>query len=98
LPGEQGVIGALPLVVIDLASLTLAGVLFMASFLVIGIAEIVLARSSANGTLAVGNIELARVSTAGGHVSGRANLSALTVLAILLAAPLTWAARRRRRH
>jgi hypothetical protein len=76
---------------------SLASVLFMASFLVIGIAEIALARSFSNGTLAVGNIELARVTTAGGRVSGRANLSALIVLAMLLAAPLTWAARRRTR-
>jgi hypothetical protein len=77
---------------------SLAGVIFMASFLVIGIAEVALARSSANGRLAVGNIVLATVSTAGGHVSGSANLSVQTGLAVLLAAPLTWAVRRQKRH
>lgn len=77
---------------------SLGGVLFIASFLVIGIAEIALARSFSNGTLAIGNIELARVATVGGHVSARTYFSALTVLAMMVAAPLTWTARRRTRH
>jgi hypothetical protein len=76
----------------------LAAVLFMACFLVIGVAEIVLARASPRGILAVGTLVLATISTTGGHTSGSANLSAQTLLAVLLAAPLTWAARRRARR
>jgi hypothetical protein len=76
----------------------LAAVLFMACFLVIGLAEIVLARASPHGILAVGSLVLATISTTGSHTTGSANLSAQTFLAALLAAPLTWAARRRSRH
>ena len=77
---------------------SLATVLFAASFLVIGIAEIVLARASPHGILAVGSLVIATISTTGGHTSGSANLSVQTLLAALMAAPLTWAVRRRARH
>jgi hypothetical protein len=79
-------------------TVSLAAVLLAACFLVVGIAEVVLARASPHGILAVGSLELATISTTGGHTSGSANLSAQTLLAALLAAPLTWAARRRSRH
>ncbi len=74
---------------------SVAMVTFAALFLVIGIVDVSLARASANGILAVGNIQLASVATAGDHVSGSANLTAQTLLAAILAAPITWAAWRR---
>jgi Putative zincin peptidase len=79
-------------------TVSLAAVLLAACFLVVGIAEVVLARASPHGILAVSSLELATISTTGGHTSGSADLSAQTLLAALLAAPLTWAARRRSRH
>ena len=77
---------------------SVAAVMFVACFLVVGIAEVLLARASPNGILSVGSVVLASVTTAGAHNSVRANLSAQTVLAVVLAAPLTWAAGRRARR
>ena len=77
---------------------SVAAVVFLACFLVVGIAEVQLARASPNGILSVGSVVLASVTTAGAHYSVGANLSVQTVLAVVLAAPLTWAAGRRARR
>jgi len=77
---------------------SIGAVMFVACFLVVGIAEVLLARASPNGILSVGSVVLVSVTTAGAHNSLRANLSVQTVLAVVLAAPLTWAAGRRARR
>jgi hypothetical protein len=77
--------------VVVLASI--ATVLFLAMFLLVGIIEVTLARASANGTLAVGNVVLASLTTTSGHVSVRVSLLPETVVAAVLAAALTWATR-----
>ena len=56
--------------------------------------EVTLARASANGTLAVGNLELASATTTNGHFSARVSLLPDLVLAALFSAVLTWAARK----
>jgi hypothetical protein len=77
---------------------SVAAVAFVALFAVVGFVDLSLARASANGVLKLGNIELASVTTAGGHISGRANLTAQIVMAAILAGPITWAAWRRARR
>ena len=56
--------------------------------------EVALARASANGTLMMGSIDLASVTTTNGHFSARVSLLPETVLAVVFAAVLTWAARK----
>ena len=77
---------------------SVAMVTFVVLFVVLGFVDVWLARASANGILSVGNIELAAVTTAGGHISGRANLTAQVVLAAIVTVPVTWAAWRRTRR
>jgi len=77
---------------------SVAVVAFVALFAGIGFVDLSLARASANGVLAIANIQLAAVTTTGGHVSGSANLTAQVVMAAILAAPITWAAWRRTRR
>jgi Putative zincin peptidase len=66
--------------------------LFLALFAAMGFIEFALARASPNGTLAVGNVVLASVTTSNGHFSGRVSFLPALVLAALAAA-LTWATR-----
>ena len=68
----------------------LATVLFAAAFLVIGIVEVSLARASANGTLAVGNVVLASMT----KTTVRVNLLPQAMLAAIVAAALTWSVMR----
>ena len=68
----------------------LATVLFAAAFLVIGIVEVSLARASANGTLAIGNVALASMT----KTTVRVNLLPQAVLAAIVAAALTWSVMR----
>ena len=74
--------------------------LFLGLFFVIGFVELALARASANGTLAIGNVVFASVTTTDGHLSGRVNTLPGVVLAAIFATTGTWAtstlARRRR--
>ena len=72
----------------------LAAVLFMAAFLVIGIAEVSIARASADGTLSVGGVMLASMT----KTTVRVNLVPETVLAAIVSATLTWAATMRSRR
>jgi hypothetical protein len=76
---------------------SVASILFLAVFFAIGVIEVALARASPNGTLAVGNLVLASVTTTNGHTSGRENLGPVVVVSAVLAAALTWAFRRRGR-
>jgi Putative zincin peptidase len=71
----------------------LAAVLFIAAFLVIGIVEVSLTRASANRTLALGGVELASMT----KTTVRVNFLPEAVLAVVVAAALTWAIRRLRR-
>ena len=68
-------------------------VLFMAAFLLIGIAEVSIARASADGTLSVGGVMLASMT----KTTVRVNLLPETVLAAVVSAALTWAIMRSRR-
>jgi Putative zincin peptidase len=67
--------------------------LFLALFAAMGLIEVSLARMSPNGTLAVGNVVLASVTTSNGHFSGRVSFLPALVLAAVLAVALTWATR-----
>ncbi|HSP09626.1 MAG TPA: DUF3267 domain-containing protein, partial [Candidatus Dormibacteraeota bacterium] len=67
--------------------ISVAAVTFLAVFVVIGFVDVSLARASASGVLTIGNIQLASVTTAGGHVSARANLTAQAVPAAILTVP-----------
>jgi hypothetical protein len=71
----------------------LAAVIFLAAFLVIGIVEVSLTRVSANGTLAIAGVELASMT----RTTVRVSLLPESVLAVIVAAVLTWAIRRWRR-
>jgi hypothetical protein len=62
-------------------------------FVAMGLIEVALARMSPNGTLAVGNVVLASVTTSNGHFSGRVSFLPALVLAAVLAVALTWATR-----
>ena len=68
--------------------------LFLAVWFAASLIEVTLARASANGTVAVGNIELASATTTNGHFSARVSLLPDLVLAALFSAVLTWAARK----
>ena len=68
--------------------------LFLALQFAISFIEVALASASANGTLGVGNFQLASVSTSNGHFSARVSLLPDVVLAAVFTAVLTWAARR----
>jgi hypothetical protein len=67
--------------------------LFIAVFFVISLVEVEMARGAANGTLAVGNIELARATATNGHFSARVSFPPLLLSAGVLTFALTWAAR-----
>lgn len=74
--------------------------LFLVLLFALSVIEFALARTSANGTLAVGNIEFASATTTNGRLSGRVSFLPATALAAVFASLLTWAARmlvRRRR-
>src|SRR5258708_6264928 len=68
--------------------------LFLALWFSVSLIEVTLAGASANGTLVVGNIELASATTTSGHFSARVSLLPDLVLAVVFAAVLTWAARK----
>lgn len=68
--------------------------LFLALLFGVSFLEVSLARASANGILAVGNIELASATVTNGRFSGRVSFLPDLVLAIVLTAGLMWAARK----
>jgi hypothetical protein len=72
---------------------SVAAGLFVALFAAMNIIEVALARALPNGTLAVGHVVLASVTTSNGHFSGRVSFLPALVLAAVLASALTWAIR-----
>ena len=72
---------------------SVATIVFLAVFLIVGIIEVALARASSNGSLEVGNVVLASVTATSRHLSVRVSLLPESMVAAVIAAALTLAAR-----